>query len=163
MIVIHYTAIPTLQATLRTFKPVKIHSHRTYIKKFGELNVGVHFVVDKNGDIYSLLPEDVIGRHTIGFNHIAFGIENVAGDKTELTGEQMKSNARLVNYLVHKYPSIKYLIGHHEYMREKLPHFKLFKELDENYKPTKKGDPGEDFMMRLRVMLKKNYEIELEK
>ncbi len=161
MIVIHYTVIPDIEAVLKTFRPERISPGREYIKKFGDVNVGVHFVVDRNGDIYSLLPEDVIGRHTIGFNHVSFGIENVARNQEELTEQQLTMNARLVFYLTQKYPAIKYLVGHFEYMNSRLPHFVLYRELNKNYNPTKKQDPGREFMMRLRTLLKEKHRIEL--
>lgn len=39
--------------------------------------VCTHFVVDKAGAIYDLVPTDVMCRHTVGLNHVALGIEIV--------------------------------------------------------------------------------------
>lgn len=39
--------------------------------------VCTHFVVDKSGAIYDLVPTDLMCRHTIGLNHVALGIEIV--------------------------------------------------------------------------------------
>ena len=36
-----------------------------------------HFIIDKDGTIYQLIPLDLRGRHTIGLNHVAIGIEFV--------------------------------------------------------------------------------------
>lgn len=36
-----------------------------------------HFIIDKDGTIYQLLPLDLRGRHTIGLNDVAIGIEFV--------------------------------------------------------------------------------------
>jgi hypothetical protein len=36
-----------------------------------------HFIIDKDGAIYQLIPLDLRGRHTIGLNHVAIGIEFV--------------------------------------------------------------------------------------
>jgi N-acetylmuramoyl-L-alanine amidase len=163
MIVIHYTVIPNLEDTLRVFKPAQMNSNRPYILKNGKVNVGVQFVVDKNGDIYSLLPENATARHAIGYNHISFGVENIAKDAEDLTPAQLDANIKLVDYLVKKYPTIKYLVGHHEYVNKSLPHYKLYKELDANYKPTVKSDPGDKFMSELRTELKTEYKIILEK
>ena len=111
LIVIHYTAIPDLNDTVKTFNPDSINSKRAYILKNGKANVGVQFVVAKNGDIYSLLPENITGRHAIGYNHLSFGIENFAKDSGKLTPDQLKANVELVAYLVKKYPTIKYMCG----------------------------------------------------
>ncbi len=161
MVVIHYTAVSGIKTVHKIFSPETITPERKYLKKYGEVNVGVHFVVDKNGDVYTLLPEDIIGRHTIGFNHVSIGIENVACNQKELTEQQLAVNAELVSYLVRRYPAIRYLIGHFEYMNERLPHFVLFKELDKNYRPTAKKDPGRKFMKDLRRLMKEKYNIVL--
>ncbi len=163
IIVIHYTAIGSLRGSLECFRPAGVSRNRTYIRKFGRLNVGVHFVVAQNGDIYSLLPTSIIGRHAIGFNHCSIGIENVARDSSELTREQLRSNAALVKYLIQKHPSIEFLIGHHEYTDRKLPHYRLYLQKDREYRPTAKLDPGDRFMSDLRRLLDEKYHIVLER
>lgn len=160
MIVIHYTAIDKLRKSLDYFKPAEIWPDRRYIRRFGRLNVGVHFLVDKNGDIYSLLPTDIIGRHIIGFNHVSIGIENVARNEKNLTPQQLRSNALLIKSLSDAFPSIEYLIGHFEYNDSGLPHYRLFRE-KVNYKFTDKIDPGEGFMRDLRRLLREDYRLVL--
>src|SRR3989344_1257539 len=155
IIVIHYTGIPTLQKSLDAFRAAFLPGHRREIKGHGLVNVGVHFVVDRNGDVYTLLPTNVIGRHVIGFNHVSIGIENVAANANQLTEKQLVTNVMLVKWLTGQFPSIEYLIGHHEYQRSELPHYRLFKELDGNYKPTIKLDPGKKFMDELRRQLQR--------
>ncbi len=163
MVVIHYTVIPTLDETIEFFRPEKLSSIRTYIQKFSPLNVGIHYVIDRDGSIYSLVPDTVIARHLIGFNHVSIGIENIAVNQEDLTQEQLQSNVRLVHYLTGKYPTIEYMIGHHEYNDESLPHFALFRSQDSTYLPYDKPDPGPRFMKELRVELQNKYELVLEK
>jgi N-acetylmuramoyl-L-alanine amidase len=163
IIVIHYTAIDNIKDSLDYFLPAVIWPDRSYIKRFGRLNVGVHFLVDKNGDIYSLLPTDIVGRHVIGFNHVSIGIENVARNEERLTLAQVKSNARLIKSLLMKFPSIEYLIGHLEYTDITLPHYRLFLERVREYRPTVKRDPGKEFMRKLRRLLKEEYRIVLKR
>lgn len=157
IIIIHYTAIPTLQESLSYFRPDTIREDRVYNRRFGRVNVGAHFLVDKNGGIWSLLPETVMGRHAIGLNHLSIGIENVASGEDDLTEAQARSNARLVRLLKARHPSIEFLAGHHEYIRRDLPHFSCFLQKNREYAPTVKIDPGRDFMERLRFMLKDSY------
>lgn len=152
IVVIHATEIATLTATLKTFKPDLIDAGRRYLRRFDRLNVGVHFVVDTNGDVHALLPLDVIGRHAIGFNHVSVGIENV-GFSDRLTPEQLEADAALVEDLVKRLPSLRYLVGHHEYVDKSLPHYVLYKELAPGYQPTQKSDPGPAFMKALRERL----------
>jgi N-acetylmuramoyl-L-alanine amidase len=150
---VHYTAIDDLKATLNLFKQDNINQSRDYIKDFSSLNVGIQYVIDKDGSIYHLTPDTVVARHLIGFNHVSLGIENIAADSTGLTTAQIESNAKLIRFLAGKYPSIRYMIGHHEYNNKDLPHYKYFRSLNSAYKPYGKIDPGDWFMKKLRNRL----------
>lgn len=147
MIVLHWTAIPTFEGSFDAFYNEKIPSWRKVVSKASGLNVSSHFLVDQDGTIYSLMPETTMGRHVIGLNHCAIGIENVGGTKdTPLTKAQLKSNIWLVKYLAKKY-TIEYVIGHHEYTL--FESHELWLEKDEDYR-TKKTDPGNEFMTKVR-------------
>ena len=152
IVVVHATEIATLVDTLKTFERETIDPGRGYLSEHGDVNVGVHFVVDRGGNVYSLLPLDVIGRHAIGFNHVSVGIENV-GFSGNLTDEQVDADAALIADLVKRLPTLKYVVGHHEYVDRKRPHYRLYRELDPKYAPTKKSDPGPAFMRALRENL----------
>ena len=152
-IVIHYTATRTWADTLRVFRPARLSARRKELSGFGDLNVGVHFVVDRDGTIYRLLPEDVMGRHAIGLNYCAFGIENVALDAAALTAAQLESNVWLVKDLARRHGTIGYLLGHHELPEKNAPHAALLRAQDPAYKPGGKSDPGPEFMRRLRGAL----------
>jgi N-acetylmuramoyl-L-alanine amidase len=164
MIVVHFTAIPTLAGTLDAFRGARLTAERPDIRAAGELNVGVQFVVDRDGTIYSLLPETVIGRHAIGLNHVAIGIENVGdGDlgarraSAPLTRQQLAANVALVRHLVAAHPTIRVLVGHHELPaveRPDHPAHHLFHEEVAGYR-TVKVDPGRRFMARLRAELRR--------
>ncbi len=148
MIVIHYTASNSFKKDFNTFNKIKIHG-RKYLKKYGMLNVSVHYMIDRNGTIYKLMDDNLMARHVIGLNHCSIGIENIGMDN--LTNAQLKSNARLIRYLVNKYPEIKYLIGHYEYRN--FEDTRLFIEKISDYRTIKK-DPGIKFMKKLRILLK---------
>ncbi len=160
MIVIHHTVIPALAQTIDLFKQDELASNRRFINRFSPLNVGIHYVIDRDGSIYNLLPDTIIARHIIGFNHVSIGIENVAATKDDLTKEQLKSNVELVKALKYIHPTIKFLIGHDEYNKSNLPHYSLFMSLDENYQPYDKPDPGIRFMKDLRHQLLEKYNLE---
>lgn len=152
MIVLHWTVIPTLEASFKAFEQPTLPNWRPEIKNVSGLNVSSHFIVDRDGTIYQLLPETIMARHVIGLNHCAIGVENVGGtDALPLTRAQLKSNIWLVNHLASKYP-IEYLIGHYEYT--KFEENALWLEVDEGYR-TEKTDPGEDFMKKVRKATKK--------
>ena len=148
IIVIHHTAMDDLAESFNRFNSETLTSDRKDIKKGGNLNVSAHFFVDFDGTIYSLMPETYMARHVIGLNLSSIGIENIGGNKKELTKEQLKANIELVKYLKDKYKTIEYLIGHYEYTSfEKHP---LFLEKDTKYRTIKHG-PSIDFMENLRL------------
>jgi N-acetyl-anhydromuramyl-L-alanine amidase AmpD len=148
MIVVHWTAIPSLQKSFDAFKDSRLPNWRPDITSASSLNVSAQFLIDRNGTIYRLLPETTMARHVIGLNHCAIGIENVGGtEKTPLTKKQLKANIRLVKYLKKSYPEIDYVIGHMEYTQ--FENHPLWKEIDEGYR-TEKTDPGFDFIDKIR-------------
>jgi hypothetical protein len=154
MIVLHWTAIPTLEGSFDAFNDPLIPMWRTLVGNASGLNVSSHFLVARDGTIYRLMPETTMGRHVIGLNHCAIGIENVGGtDETPLTDAQLKSNIWLVNYLTKKY-EIEYLIGHYEYTR--FEGSELWLEKDPGYR-TEKDDPGPEFMAEVRKATRKHH------
>lgn len=152
VIVTHWTAIATLEGSFGAFREAKLPSFRKELKNASALNVGIHFLVDKDGTVYRLMPETAFARHVIGLNYCSIGIENVGdGTKSPLTEAQLTANENLIKYLAKKYKTIEYLIGHHEYLLMK--NTSLWKETDSNYQ-TIKNDPGNEFMQKLRDRLK---------
>jgi len=148
MVVLHWTAIPTLQRSFAAFKDPYLPGSRTAISGASDLNVSTHFLVDRDGTIYRLMPATKMGRHVIGLNHTAIGVENVGGTPgTPLTQAQLEANIWLVRYLKTKY-DIEYVIGHHEYTR--FEDHELWLEKDAGYR-TQKSDPGDDFMEKVRA------------
>nr|WP_299214163.1 peptidoglycan recognition family protein [uncultured Allomuricauda sp.] len=152
IVVLHWTAIPTLKKSFEAFEKSTLPNWRPDIESVSGLNVSSHFLVDQDGTIYRLMPETTMARHVIGLNHCAIGVENVGGTKeTPLTRKQLKANIFLVEYLATKY-NIEYVIGHQEYTQfEGHP---LWLEVDDGYR-TEKTDPGMDFMKKVRKATKR--------
>lgn len=150
IIVLHWTAGRSFEGDFRTFTPSTLRGGRPDLQEAGQLNVGIHFLVDRDGKIYRLMPETWMARHVIGLNYHAIGVENVGGARgvDDLTPAQRDANIWLVRYLEKKYPTIEYLIGHHEYrLFEGHP---LWLERDATYR-TGKSDPGDAFMSAVRA------------
>lgn len=148
MVVVHWTAINTLESTFDVFNPVQL-AGRPELTAASRLNVSAHFLVDRDGTIFRLLPDKTFARHTIGLNYMTIGIENIGGPDAPLTKAQVKANAALIRYL-HRKHKLEYVIGHHEYYA--FQGTALWKETDPNY-ITQKQDPGDKFMKRLRKKL----------
>jgi N-acetylmuramoyl-L-alanine amidase len=151
IVVLHWTAGKSLAGDFNTFVPATLRG-RADLREASQLNVGIQFLVDRDGTIYRLMPETWMARHVIGLNYNAIGVENVGGAQgvDDLTPEQRAANVRLVRYLAKKYPTIEYLIGHHEYrLFEGHP---LWLERDSGYR-TSKSDPGDAFMNAVRAQV----------
>lgn len=146
MVVIHWTAVPSAQSTWNTFAAATLRGRKD-IRSAGDVNVGAHFLVDRDGTIHQLLPEDHFARHCIGVNHISIGIENVGGtEEYPLTDEQLQANVLLIQDLRTRH-EIDVVLGHYE-----IRHFEshpYFRELNAKYRSIK-VDPGESFMQQLR-------------
>ena len=147
MVVIHWTGVETAKSTWYTFASATL-SGRQSLQASGTVNVSAHFLVEQDGTIHQLLPENAFARHCIGFNHLAIGIENVGGKDT-LSSAQVEANARLIAELQGRYP-IELVIGHHESgYYENHP---FFVEQQAGYRSIK-ADPGADFIEAVRVTL----------
>lgn len=76
-----------------------------------------HFVVDRDGTIYQLVPLNLICRHTVGLNWAAIGIEHVGVSDGQVLGDaaQMRSSLALTVWLMSRYRiPLADVIGHNE-------------------------------------------------
>ena len=146
MAVLHWTAGPTADSAFATFSPTHL-SGRAELQGAGSLNVSAHFLVDRDGTTWRLVPETIMARHVIGLNHVAVGIENVGGgERWPLTEAQVDANVALIRWLTASY-DITHVIGHHEYTA--MEGHPYWAERDAGYR-TVKSDPGDAFMQSVR-------------
>ncbi|WP_199120384.1 peptidoglycan recognition family protein [Pedobacter sp. ASV28] len=151
MVVLHWTAAKTFSSTFNAFNQPKLpNGDRKDIAQVSSLNTSSQYLIDRDGTIYRLMPDNYFARHVIGLNYCAIGIENVGSSNFPLTEAQLLANEQLVRYLHKKY-HIQYLIGHYEYTKFKTT--SLWKETNPKYQ-TGKNDPGADFMKLIRYNLK---------
>ena len=150
IVVLHWTAVGTLEGSFNAFAPERVPGSRTDLTGAADVNVSAHFLVDRDGTAYRLMPETWMARHVIGLNYDAIGIENVGGTggAEDLTPAQVDANVRLIRYLAAKYPTIQYLIGHSEYRQ--FEGHALWRERDAGYR-TEKIDPGARFLTAVRA------------
>ncbi len=148
LIVLHWTGGGSAEGAFATFAPTRLRG-RPALTDAGAVNVSAHFLVDRDGTIYQLMDETRVGRHTIGLNHLAVGIENVGdGARYPLTQAQVDADAALVTWLVARHPSITHLIGHHEYRA--MEGHPYFEERDAAYR-TVKSEPAADLVAQARA------------
>jgi beta-N-acetylhexosaminidase len=154
IIVLHWTAEMSFDRSFKRLQPQRLLTDRKDIAKASLLNVSSQFMIARDGTIYRLMPENWMARHVIGLNYSSIGVENIGGkdNKAEdLTPAQLQANIALVGYLKEKYPTITYLIGHHEYRQ--MESTSLWLEKDKGYR-TVKSDPGAKFMSDVRKAVK---------
>jgi len=112
VIVEHYTASTSFTSAWSTFASdtpdVELH----------ELpGTCAHFVIDRDGTIYQLVPLTTICRHTVGLNWTAIGIEHVGTSDAQILSnpKQLAASLRLTLWLMHRYGiSLPNVIGHSE-------------------------------------------------
>jgi len=151
VIVLHWTACGSIHEALRWFDREELPAARADIRGGGLVNVSAHYLVDRDGTVFRLMPDTWMARHVIGLNHCAIGIENVGGPAWPLTEAQVEANARLASRLMRLYPTIAHIIGHHEYLQFKgTP---LWRQRDPSYRAYKKIDPGDAFVNAVRALI----------
>jgi len=112
VIVEHYTASTTFSSAWNTF------ARDAPDAELHELpGTCAHFVIDRDGTIYQLVPLTTICRHTVGLNWTAIGIEHVGTSDAEILSNprQLAASLRLTLWLMHRYAiSLPNVIGHSE-------------------------------------------------
>lgn len=144
MVVLHGTMDRDLATHHARLKPVRLPADRQSLAWAGEVNVMVHFVVAPDGEVVRVLPEDHYGRHAVGFNHVALGIEHLGdGPEHALTDAQVASTTALIRELADRH-ALTHLAGHHQLIAAPEQH-PLFRERDDTYR-TLALDPGDAFV-----------------
>ena len=112
VIVEHYTESTTMTSAWSTFAQDVPDSELHELP-----GTCAHFIVDRDGTIYQLVPVDVICRHTVGLNLMALGIEHVGMSDAEILDDpaQMKASLHLTAWLMQRYRiPLGDVIGHAE-------------------------------------------------
>ena len=76
-----------------------------------------HYVIDRDGTIYRLVPTTIMCRHTVGLNWTAIGIEHVGQSDAQVMGNrrQLAASLRLTRSLQGRYGiATRNVIGHNE-------------------------------------------------
>ena len=109
VIVQHYTATDTFALGLQHF------ATDAPDPELGELpGVCAHFVIDRDGTIYRLVPTSIMCRHTVGLNWTAIGIEHVGRSDAQVLG-----NRRQLRRLAAADPHAAGPLRHHDPERDR--------------------------------------------
>lgn len=91
------------------------------IRQFERYGVSAHYILDRSGRVYELVPTDFIsfqaGKSSLpdgetAVNSTSIGIEVISAQGAGPTQAQYQSLAALADRLKVKYPETKYLLGH---------------------------------------------------
>ena len=111
-IVEHFTANTTYGPPYNTF------AANAPDVEFGERpGVCAHFIVDRDGTIHQLVRRKWMCRHTVGLNHVGFGIEHVGTSDRDVMARrrQLAASLRLTRWLRSRYGiRDRDIIGHSE-------------------------------------------------
>jgi N-acetylmuramoyl-L-alanine amidase len=112
VIVQHYTVTDDFPSVFNTFAPDRPDV------ELGELpGVCSHYVIDKDGTIYQLVPVSIMCRHTVGLNWTSIGIEHVGRSDGQVLGNrrQLAASLRLTRHLQGRFGiRDRNVIGHNE-------------------------------------------------
>jgi hypothetical protein len=145
-IVEHFTASSTYGPAFNTF------AANAPDVEFGELpGVCAHFIVDRDGTIHQLVRLKWMCRHTVGLNHVAFGIEHVGTSDADVMARrrQLAASLRLTRWLQDRYGiRDRDVIGHAESLSSPYHRERVATMRDRTH-----GDMAPATMRRYRRML----------
>ncbi len=146
VIVEHYTATSTFAPVFNTF------ASDTPDVELGELpGVCSHFVIDRDGTVYRLVPTGIMCRHTVGLNWTAIGIEHVGVSDAQVLGNrrQLRASLRLTRALQGRHGiTTGNVIGHNESLSSP-----YHRERVERLRTQTHGDMARATMNRYRRLL----------
>ena len=148
VIVEHYTASETFSSAYNTFAPDHPDSELHELP-----GTCAHFVIDKDGTIYQLVPLWIRCRHTVGLNWTAIGIEHVGTSAGEILSDprQIASSLALTRWLMWRFHiSARNVIGHAESLSSPYHH-----ELVPALRTQTHSDWNAGEMKRYRALLAK--------
>jgi N-acetylmuramoyl-L-alanine amidase len=144
VIVVHYTASLTFSSVYSAF------ARDVPDPEFHSLPADcAHFVIDRDGTIYQLVPLAIMCRHTVGLNWTAVGIEMVGTSDRQVLRNlaQLRSVVQLTAWLMqHLHIRLRNVIGHNESLDSPFHH-----ELLRSWRCQTHADWQHADMVRLRA------------
>jgi hypothetical protein len=112
VIVQHYTASNSFDSAYNTFA-----SNQPDVELHELPGVCAHYLIDRDGTVYRVVPTSIMCRHTVGLNYTAIGIEHVGTSDGQVMGNrrQRRASLRLTRSLQGRYRiRTRNVIGHNE-------------------------------------------------
>jgi len=131
LIVLHMTDINSFEDSFLQINEPVLSENRKDLSSLSsdKLNVSAHYLVDVDGTIYNLMPENYMARHAMGLNHISIAIENVGKQPTDA---QIDADISLVTDIKKRY-NIKNVISHSEVEALKTAKSSFYVEKNNSY------------------------------
>jgi N-acetylmuramoyl-L-alanine amidase len=138
VIVEHFTEGTSWQSAYNTFAPDIPDSELHELP-----GVTSHFIIDQNGVIHQVLPLNLMGRHTVGLNYTAIGIEMVGMSDREILDRPPELNAALAltRWLQSQYHiATRNVIGHNESLSSPYHHEDVARLANQTHGDWQKAD-----------------------
>lgn len=146
VIVEHYTVTSTARAAWNTFAPDVADPELHELP-----GTCAHFLIDRDGTIFSLVSTSIMCRHTVGLNYTAIGIEHVGFSDGQVMGNarQLRASLQLTNWLRCRHGvSVRNVIGHSESLSSPYHRERVAALRDQTH-----ADMGHSTMRRYRGLL----------
>jgi hypothetical protein len=147
MIVVNWTDTADIDAAYEKYRPSVLPGSQGPATPEGIVNPSVHYLVDRDGTLFSLMKDVIVARQIVGLDRHALAIAAVGTASAPPTPAQAQTTAQLVRYLVKKFGKIEFLIGESEY--QPFVGTPWWEEKNPQLKPTEAG-PGKEFLDDLR-------------
>jgi beta-N-acetylhexosaminidase len=111
-----------------------------------------HYVIDRSGTIYELVPPRLMCRHTVGLNWTAIGIEHVGMSDAQVMGDkrELRASLKLTRWLQQRYGILtRNVIGHAESLTSP-----YHRERVKSLRTQTHGDMQHPTMVRYRRLLR---------
>lgn len=159
ILVMHYTVCDTFETAWNVFTRGARMSAGDAGTVYG--HPSVHFMIDRDGTIYQLLPLDRRATGTYGVNHCALQVEMVAVDEADLLNNPalLKASFRLARALTSRYHIPLRKVYAHADVSAGQSVVPEYLDLADHAYPTRypasstRTDPGEGYMAWLRYFL----------
>lgn len=130
-IIVHCTATRADWAKQKSTRWRVDEVRRWHVDEIGWLDIGYHFLVDRDGTVANGRPVEITGAHCKGHNQNTIGIAlfgghgSTAHDKflNHFTPQQDDALRKLIADLRREFPSINKVTGHNRYSAKACPGF----------------------------------------
>jgi beta-N-acetylhexosaminidase len=149
VIVEHYTETPSAQGAIDIFS-----SDAPDTELHERPGLCAHYVIDRDGTIYQLVPLGLMCRHTVGLNYTAIGIEHAGSSDAQVLSNapELRASLALTRWLRCRFGiAVNNIIGHNESLSSPYHHELVARLRRQTHADWKRADM-DVYRRRLRAL-----------